>query len=139
MENDDRINSTINRIAPSVSPVGRYDPTALSTKDGLVYRETGFSQIQDIIDCGFVRSNVNRKSNQLWWTYGGKNSFHVNKRPILVASTDVVIDNNIGAISIDDLLEIWIYDEESKIWLDKIDTVREMYIEKHSNDNIRHK
>ena len=90
--NDDRITSSINRVAPSVSKVGWNDPTALRTKEGFVYRETGEPQIKDIIECGYVRSNSKRKSNQVWWTSGGENSFHVNKKPVLVASTDIVQD-----------------------------------------------
>ena len=81
-----------------------YDP--YSTKEGFVYRETGISQIYDIIECGYVRANEKRKSNQVWWTSGGENSFHVNKKPILVASSNIVTDYKIGAISVDDLSEI---------------------------------
>ena len=110
MESDDRINSSINRVVSSVSPIGKDNPTALSTREGFVYRETGFNQIDDIIKCGYVRSNSKRKSNQVWWTYGGNNSFHVNKKPILVANAEIVKDFNEGAVSINDLVEIWIYD-----------------------------
>lgn len=128
---DDRINISINRVAPSVTSVGKNDPTALPTKEGFVYRETGISQITDIIDCGYVRSNIKRKSNQVWWTKGGANSFHVNKRPVLVASSDIVIDSKIGAISIDDLFEIWIYDDKTQKWNNKIDEIKKLYEEKH--------
>ena len=133
MEDLNRINSTINRVAPSLSSVGKDNPTALATKEGFVYRETGISQIYDIIDCGYVRSNAKRKSNQVWWTSGGSNSFHVNKKPILVASANVVIDCKNGAISLDDLVEIWIYDETSQSWSNKIDEIRMMYVQKHQN------
>ena len=131
MENDDRIFNSINRIAPSVSKVGKDDSTALSTKEGYVYRETGFEQIADIIDCGYVRSNAKRKSNQVWWTYGGKNSFHINKRPVLVASTKIVKDFLIGAISLNDLTEIWVYNLETQTWNNKIEEIKAMYFEKH--------
>ena len=70
MEDIERITTTINRVVPSVTSIGKNDTTALSTRDGFVYRETGFSQIYDIIECGYVRSNETRKSNQVWWTYG---------------------------------------------------------------------
>lgn len=129
MAETDRITNTINRVAPSPSPIGRNDPTALSTKDGFVYRETGVSQIQDIIDCGYVRSNTKRKSNQVWWTYGGENSFHINKRPVLVASADVVEDFKIGAISIDALTEIWMYDENTQQWNNKLNDIKKLYLE----------
>lgn len=142
MEEIERITTTINRVAPSVSPIGRNDPTALSTKEGFVYRETGFNQIEDIIECGYVRSNEHRKSNQVWWTKGGSNSFHVNKkRPVLVASSDIVIDCKEGAISIYDLTEIWIYDEATQKWNNKIDDIKTMYVEKQQEkyvDNIEH-
>ena len=132
---DDRINESINRIAPSPVPIGRDNPTALATREGYVYRETGLSQIEDIIECGFVRSNVNRPSNQVWWTYGGPKSFHVNKRPILVASCDVVTDFGVGAIFIDDLEEIWFYDEQNQVWNNNIDYVKAAYYEKHQDKN----
>ena len=142
MEEIERITTTINRVAPSVSPIGRNDPTALSTKEGFVYRETGFNQIEDIIECGYVRSNEHRKSNQVWWTKGGSNSFHVNKkRPVLVASSDIVIDCKEGAISIYGLTEIWIYDEATQKWNNKIDDIKTMYVEKQQKkyvDNIEH-
>lgn len=57
MEDMERIANSINRVAPSVSSIGRDDPTALSTKEGYVYRKTGFNQISDIVDCGYVRAN----------------------------------------------------------------------------------
>lgn len=132
MENIERIETTINRVAPSVSSVGRNDPTALSTKEGFVYRETGFDQIQDIIDCGYVRSNTRRPSNQVWWTKGGSNSFHINKRPVLVASSDLVIDGKVGAISLEQLSEVWIYDEENKKWNNNINSIRMFYYQIHS-------
>lgn len=131
MEDIERITSSINRVAPSVSPIGRNDPTALSTKEGFVYRETGYNQINDIVNCGYVRSNEKRKSNQVWWTIGGKNSFHINKKTVLVASVDIVTDFKIGAIPINDLSEIWIYDEKTQKWNDRINEIKEMYIEKH--------
>ena len=45
MEDMERITNSINRVVPSVSPIGRDNPTALSIKEGYVYRETGFNQI----------------------------------------------------------------------------------------------
>ena len=132
----ERVKETINRVAPSVSSVGKDDPTSLPTKKGFVYRETGISQIYDIIDCGYVRSNEKRKSNQVWWTRGGNNSFHINKRPVLVASDDIVVDLKNGAVALDDLSEIWIYDEETKKWNNKIEDIRKIYIENHQENEI---
>ena len=131
MENLERITTTINRVAPSVSAIGKDNPTALSTKEGFVYRETGISQIYDIIECGYVRANEKRKSNQVWWTSGGENSFHVNKKPILVASSDIVTDYKTGAISIDDLSEIWIYDEKLQKWNNNINFIKNAYYQLH--------
>ena len=135
MKDLERVSNTINRVAPSFSSVGKNDPTALSTRDGYVYRETGLPQIYDIIECGYVRSNKKRKSNQVWWTSGGSNSFHINKKPILVASCDVVIDCNIGAIPITDLTEIWMYDEQTQTWNNKIDEIKMMYAHRQQEKN----
>lgn len=139
MEERDRIKDVINRVVPSISPIGKDDPTALSTSEGFAYRETGFSQINDIIETGFVRANDKRPSNQVWWTLGGSNSFHVNKKPILVASTNAVQDLRTGAVSINDLVEIWIYDEQSQTWNNKINDIRTMYAQKHPvQEQINH-
>ena len=135
MEEIDRVATTINRVVPSLSPIGRDDPTVLATKEGFVYRETGYNQIEDIINCGYVRSNMKRKSNQVWWTSGGKNSFHINKKPVLVASADKVVNEGIGAISINDLVEIWLYDEEMKNWNNKIEEIKILRNEKIEKDN----
>lgn len=131
MEDSNRINITINRVAPSVSPIGRNDPTALSTKDGYVYRETGFDQLEDIILCGYVRCSGKRTSNQVWWTSGGENSFHVNKKPVLVASSDIVKDFSEGAISVQDLDEIWVYDTEKQMWENRIEDIKNKFYEVH--------
>ena len=138
MENIERVDITINRVAPSPSPIGRNDPTALATKEGFVYRETGYSQIEDIINCGYVRSNEKRKSNQVWWTSGGKNSFHVNKKPVLVASSSLVFNGCEGAISLDDLCEIWLYDEKLQKWNNKVEEIRILRNEKINKDNSYH-
>lgn len=137
MDEIERIEETINRVAPSVTALGKNDPTALSTKEGYVYRETGIDQIYDIVNCGYVRSNEKRKSNQVWWTSGGANSFHVNKRPILVASSDIVVNEKAGAISIDDLSEIWMYDEQNQKWNNKINDVKSMRVGKQKLDQMQ--
>ena len=65
----------------------------------------------------------------------GSNSFHVNKKTILVASTDVVVDCNDGTIPIADLAEIWMYDEQTQTWNNRIDELK-CYILKNNKKNL---
>ena len=56
MADDDRIKNVTNSVGPCDMAIGKDNPMSLKSKDGFAYRVTGMDQIEDIINCGFVRS-----------------------------------------------------------------------------------
>ena len=50
----------------------------------------------------------------------------MDERPILETSADTVKDGQIGALSLDDLTAIWVFDNESGKRENKLDTIKEV-------------
>lgn len=124
----DRVLDARNSVAPGFGP-GRDNPIALHTTETSVYRVTGMNQIQDIIDCGYVRpkgygKRSNRVGNIVYWSKGNNNLFYCDKRPVIEVSASKVQNGQMGAISIDDLLAIWIFDEKENKYLNKLDIIK---------------
>lgn len=128
--NDERIASCKNRVFKSeFGP--RYDdnPNVFRTNEASVYRITGIDQITDIINCGYVRAKEGKikggHENEVFWSVGGEKLNFVDERPILEASADAVKDGQIGALSLDDLSAVWIFNSETKKRENKLDILKE--------------
>lgn len=104
----------------------------MHTNEDSTYRQTGISQISDIIDTGYVRANSaydnnEAKKNRIWWTQGSnKLHYKPDPRAILEISSDKISEGQIGAVSLDDLSHIWVYDDEQSKYVDVIDKVKEL-------------
>lgn len=130
-ENDERITSCKNRVFKSeFGP--RYDdnPNVFRTDENSVYRVTGIDQIVDIINCGYVRSKEGEvkggHENEVFWSAGGDKLNFINEKPILETSIDTVKDGQIGALSLDDLIAVWVFDGESGKRENKLDTIKDI-------------
>ncbi len=130
-ENDERITSCKNRVFKSeFGP--RYDdkPNVFRTDENSVYRITGIDQIADIINCGYVRSKEGKvkggHENEVFWSAGGDNLNFIDERPILETSIDTVKDGQIGALSLDDLTAVWVFDGESGKRENKLNTIKDI-------------
>ncbi len=135
MDDIERIVNAKNGVGPGFGP-GKNIPNAMPTKESSVYRVTDMDQIQDIINCGYVRpkgygSRKDRVGDKVYWSIGGKNLYYYDKRPVIEASIDKVKDGQIGAIFIDDLIAIWIYNEQQEQYVNSIDLVRDAYYDQH--------
>ena len=135
MEDNERITTAKNNVGPGFGP-GKDIPHALATKETSVYRVTGMDQIQDIINCGYVRpkgygSRSERVGDKIYWSIGGKNLYYHDRRPVLEAPIDSVKDGQIGAIPLDTLTGIWMYDENQDKYINGIQLVRDYYIQTH--------
>lgn len=85
---DDRIESTRNRVFTWELAFGKDSPIAMKTNDNYVYRVTGMHQVEDIITSGYARSKDKVKgghNNELFWTRGSDKLFYYDKRPVLEA------------------------------------------------------
>lgn len=137
MENidDDRIIDAKNRVFYSDAfGIGRTNPIALHTNSNHVYRRTGISQIEDIINCGYVRPKLKVNGGhkkEVFWSLGGDNLFYFDGSPILETTTDKIVDGQMGALFIDDLSAIWIFDNSQNMYVNKLDDIREMYAATH--------
>ena len=133
MEYDDRINNAINSVGPCNLALGRNNPMSLKSKEGYVYRITGMDQVEDIINCGFVRpkgygSRRDRVGDKIYWSIGGKVCYY-DKRPVLEAPLSKIQNGQIGAVPLDDLSGIWIFNEEENQYINKIEEIKKLFYE----------
>ena len=145
MEDNERIMNCRNSVAEGFSP-GKDNPYALHTNNYHVYRITGINQLKDIIKCGYVRPKGYGKRSErvglvVYWSIGNDKLHYVDKRPVLEASIDKVKNNQIGAISIDDLTAIYIFDEDKQQYLNYLDYFKKLhyYLNNNNNNNIKRK
>ena len=130
-ENDERITSCKNRVFKTEFGL-RYDdnPNVFRTNENSVYRITGIDQIADIINCGYVRSKEGKvkggQENEVFWSAGGDKLNFIDERPILETSIDTVKDGQIGALSLDDLTAVWVFDGESGKRENKLNTIKDI-------------
>lgn len=130
-ENDERITSCKNRVFKTEFGL-RYDdnPNVFRTNENSVYRVTGIDQIADIINCGYVRSKEGKvkggHENEVFWSAGGDKLNFIDERPILETSIDTVKNGQIGALSLDDLTAVWIFDDESGKRENKLNTIKDI-------------
>lgn len=124
---DDRIETTRNRVFVQELAFGKDSPIDMKTNDNFVYRVTGMDQVEDIIISGYARSKGKVKgghNNELFWTRGGDKLFYYNKRPVLEAPYTKVKDGQMGAISLEDLTAIWIFNEKENKYVNCIEYYR---------------
>lgn len=105
-----------------------------------MYRKTGMHQIKEIINTGYVRAKEKVKgghTNELFWTRGGDKLFYWDKRPVLEAPADKVIEGQMGAIPLDDLTSIWYFSEEENKYVNIIEYIKELREKQIENKNGR--
>ena len=137
MDDIERITMAKNSVGLGFAP-GKNNPISLKTNNTSVYRVTGLDQIQDIIHCGYVRPKENAaRGNIVYWSIGGDQLNYYDRRPVIEASRELVEGRVIGAISIDELTAIWIFDPTINKYINNINEVKELYCEnKKQNEGI---
>lgn len=125
MNDIQRIQTCRNRVFKNELSFGKNNPIAMNTDSNYIYRVTGINQIYDIIMCGYIRPKEGQikggHDNEVFWTQGGVNQFYYDKRPVLEIPISNLCDNDIGAKSIYDLSAIYIFDELSQKYINKIE------------------
>ena len=113
-ENEFRNSTAVNRVFENTGlGLGKNNPNRFETKEDSIYRITGRSQIDDIIESGYVRPPKGKlrggKQGEVHWARGDNKLFYIDtERYILETKKD--INNKVGALSIDDLTAIWKFD-----------------------------
>ena len=138
MEDNDRILTPRNRVFEQKLAFGKNNPNRMSTTSTSVYRITKMDQVEDILNCGYVRpkegTNKGGHKNEIFWTRGGENLFYYNGGVILEAPSSKVKNNQVGAIPFDDLIGIWIFDINQNRYINNIDYFRDLY---NQNNNYK--
>lgn len=140
---DNRIETTKNRVFTQQLAFGKNNPLSMSTKEDKVYRVTGYNQINDIINTGYVRSKEKVKgghNNELFWTQGGDKLYYYDQRPVLEAPSTKVQNNQLGAIPLEDLTAIWIFDEKQNKYINNIEVIklyRNKYLKLEKENEIK--
>lgn len=132
----DRIINAKNSVGKGFGP-GKNIPYALKTKETSAYRVTGMDQIEDIVNCGYVRPKgygirSEKVGNVIYWSIGGENLYYHDGRPVLEVPTDKVKDGQMGAIPIEDLNAIWTFDNNQEKYVNNLDYFKSLYYDLHS-------
>ena len=142
---DSRIETARNRIFETNKGLafGKNNPASLHTNADHVYRNTGMAQIQDILECGYIRPREGKiaggHENEVHWSRGSNNLYYIpnNNNYILETSSKVLQNDQIGAISINDLTAIWHFDESQNKYVNVLDDIKDIFIKKHNITDIR--
>lgn len=126
----DRIKNAKNRVFETTfGPSYDDNPNVFRTNENSVYRITGIDQVVDIVNSGHVRPKEGKlkggHENEVFWSKGGQKLNFIDERPIIEASTDSVKDGQNGALSLDDLLAVWIFNPDTKKRENKLDILKE--------------
>lgn len=133
----ERIHNIQNRVFEKTGiGLGKNNPNAFHTDSNSVYRITGQSQIDDIINSGYVRPKEGKirggRSNEVHWARGEENLLYTDtNRYILETNKD--INGSTDALSINDLQAIWKF-EDGK-WVNIIDNIKNQYNSNSNEDN----
>lgn len=140
-ENDERITSCKNRVFKTEFGL-KYDdnPNVFRTNEASVYRITGMDQIADIVNCGYVRSKEGKvkggHENEVFWSAGGDKLNFIDERPILETSAETVKDGQNGALSLDDLTAVWIFNSENGKRENKLDVIKDIKNSMNNDEQI---
>lgn len=138
--NNNHIVNSRNRVLINDIAIGKNSPNTMNTVSTSFYRvidrKTGIGQIEDIINSGFVRLketiSTDPHHSEVFWTQGGDKTFYMTGNSmILEAPAEKVQDNQISAIPFEDLIGIWIYNEDKNKYINQINYFRQLYKQRH--------
>ena len=127
---DGRIKNAKNRVFETTfGPSYDDNPNVFRTSEESVYRVTGIDQVVDIVNSGYVRPKEGKlkggHGNEVFWSKGGQKLNFVDERPIIEASIDAIQDGQIGALSLDDLSAVWIFNPDTGKRENKLNILKE--------------
>ena len=142
MENDERIQNARNRVFETKEgpAPGKNLEHSMRTIPISIYRSTGMNQLKDILACGYVRPREGKlkggHQNEVFWSRGSKKLYYYNKDAIILeVPIEHLEDNQIGAVSFEELSGIWQYNSETNRFENRIDFYRRVYDETHDIEN----
>lgn len=141
MKEENRITTARNRVFETSNgpAVGKNIPNAMRTNNNYVYRITGMNQLKDILACGYVRPREGKlkggHENEVFWSLGSDKLFFYDlSRIVLEAPSTNVRNDQIGALSLEDLSGIWQFNPEKNAFENRIAFYKKVYEEVHQNE-----
>ena len=111
-----------NSVSSDATGLGKNNPISLKTNELYNYRVTSFAQLNDILECGYVRPKEGKKI--VYWSSGSDKLHYYDKRPVLAVSKDKFIET--VPLNIDDLSGVYIYYAE-KCYEERLAEFKEEY------------
>ena len=138
MEEIERITKVKNSVGSAFS-FGINPKFVFQTNEGYVYRTTGMDQVEDIVNTGYVRhkgygARLESRGPIIYWFSGGGKISYSDQGAILEAPADKVMDGQIGAIHINDLTGIWLYNKDEEQFQNCIDYYKDLYNQLHQEE-----
>ncbi len=127
---EERVDNVRNRVFEHGIAVGKNLEQSMSTDSEHIYRRTGMNQIKDIIKTGYIRPKPVVKGGhklEVFWTHGGEKLFYFSGEPVLEVLTSSVKDGQIGALTIQDLTAVYIFDYDLNRYVNRLDEILGLY------------
>lgn len=119
-----------NRVFVQQLSFGKNNPISLCTDDNYAYRVTGYDQIIDIINIGYIRPKDGKikggHKDEVFWTLGGPKTFYYDKRPVLQLKIELLNKFENIPLSIYDLDAIWFFNSKLNKYDNLIDLIFEL-------------
>ena len=136
---NERIDDARNRVFNDGLGLGKDCPYKLVTDNLHIYRKTGFNQIADIVNTGYVRPKEKVRGGhhkEVFWSQGNDKLFYYNKSPVLEIEATKLSDGLMGAVNLYDLSAIYIFDEMRNCYVNRLEIIKMLYEERHNLNNI---
>ncbi len=121
----DRVDETVNIVVKPFFKGDINDSSMIGMDDDKVYRITGKEQINDMIECGYVRSRENgTHGNRVFWTQGCAGyAFAPGDKYTIVVSASNLKNKQIGAVPLSEVTNVFKYNMEENRFVDVIEVI----------------
>ena len=113
--------------------VGKNNPISLKTNEDCNYRVTGYSQLKDILECGYVRPKPENKP-VVYWSSGG-NLYYYDKRPVLEVPKTKLQDGQMTPIMLEDLSGIYMFSDKNNKYENRLNDFIKFYKNQEENES----
>lgn len=137
----ERINEVRNSIGKNDGVgLGKKNPISLHTDSKNAYRQTGFDQVEDIINTGYIRTKgygvrAKNRGQIVYWSMGGEKLFYYDTTRVVLQVPINIIESKMNeALVLDDLTAIWVFDEKNNKYVNRLLEIKRSYLEKQKQN-----
>lgn len=130
----ERVPNAVNKVFEKT--IGLAGKNGFNTEVNKTYRVTQQSQIDDIIDVGYIRPPKGKmrggKEGEVHWAKGNENLKYTEGDGKYILETDKVSDQQKGALPFEDLTAIWKFNRDNSLWENILPIIKEQIKSKKS-------